>query len=115
MDKINPIKIRNKESGEVYELEFNRASVAFAESRGFDIDDVSKFPMTKVEELFYYAFRMHHKNISREKANRILWEDLGGLPEGAVKRLVELYLAPYESMVATTEGDEKNAKAEMEF
>lgn len=112
---VRPITITMK-SGDVYTLEFDRDTVKFAEARGFDIADVARFPMTKLPELFFYAFRMHHKNVSREKTDRILFEELKGLPDGAMERLGQLYAAPYESLNNKVEdGDEKNAGATMDF
>lgn len=59
-DKINPIRITLKESGDSYELDFNRDSVRFAEAHSFEVDDVTKFPTTKIPELFYYSMRKNH-------------------------------------------------------
>lgn len=107
-EQVKPIIIHDAENGIDYTLEFNRESIRFAEQRGFDIDDVGKYPMTKIPELFYYAFRMHHKNVSREKTDRILFDDLGGLPDGAAERLGALYAAPFEAL--SNKNDEKKAK-----
>jgi len=115
-EKIKPLILTDNETGEKYVLEFSRASVKFAEARGFDISDVSKHPMTKVPELFYYAFRMNHRNISRERTDRMLFDDLGGLTEGAIERLCMLYSAPFDALVSASEDDEvKNARMTVEF
>lgn len=113
-ERVNPIVLRNEETGDAYTLEFNRESVRFAEARGFNIDDVSRYPMTKVPELFYYAFRMHHKNVSREKTDRILFEDLGGLPDGMAERLGALYAVPFEALTSGEE-NRKNSRMTVEF
>ena len=97
-EQVKPIIIHDAENEIDYTLEFNRESIRFAEARGFDIEDVGKYPMTKIPELFFYAFRMHHKNVSREKTDRILFEELGGLPEGVAERLGALYTAPFEAL-----------------
>ena len=100
-EQVKPIIIHDEEAGMDYTLEFNRESVRFAEARGFDIDDVGKYPMTKLPELFYYAFRMHHKNISREKTDKIIDEDWGGIagiPDGVLERLGMLYAAPFGTL-----------------
>jgi hypothetical protein len=115
-EQVKPIIIHDEEAGMDYTLEFNRESVRFAEARGFDIDDVGKYPMTKLPELFYYAFRMHHKNISREKTDRILFDDLGGLPKGAAERLGALYAAPFEALSnKDSDGKGKNSKMTVEL
>ena len=107
---MKPIILKSKDTE--YTLEFNKESVAFAEMRGFKIDDVSDFPMTKIPEIFFYAFRMHHKNVARDKTNKIL-EEMGGLPEGFVARLVELYTAPFDYLL---EGEEtKNSEWTVEM
>lgn len=112
--KIEPIKLTDTETGERYVLEFTRDSVRYAESRGFDIEDLPKYPMTKIPELFYYAFRAHHKFVSREKTDKILFEDMGGVPEGMVERLGELYSVPFESLLPSEE-EGKNVKMTVEF
>lgn len=63
MNEVKPMIITDMETGDQYTLEFDKESVRFAESRGFDLDDVAKYPLTKVEELFWYAFRKHHKRV----------------------------------------------------
>lgn len=110
---MKPIILKNKDTE--YTLEFNRESVKFAEMRGFKFEDVANFPMSKIPELFFYSFRMHHKNVAREKTDKIL-EELGGLPEGFIERLVELYTAPFDFLTVVEEGEErKNSKWAVEM
>ena len=105
MDEVKPIKITDTKTGEEYTLEFDKESVRFAEARGFDIEDVSKYPISKTEELFWYAFRKHHKRVDLLKARKLL-EGIGPLPEGFLERLLTLYAKPYE---AFTESEEEVA------
>lgn len=112
-EEIRPIVLKDNDTGMEYTLEFNRDSVKFAEARGFSIDKVSDQPMTFIPDLFYYAFRMHHKNISREKTDRILFEDLGGVPDGMLERLGQLWAIPYEAL--TQDENRKNAKMTVIF
>lgn len=114
-EEIRPIVLHDDERGVDYTLEFSRESVKFAERNGFDISDVGKFPMTKLPELFYYSFRMHHRNISREKTDRILFEDLGGMPEGMAERLGALYAAPFEALTNGDKDKAKNSRMTVEF
>ena len=115
-EKVRPLILRDNETKDVYTLEFSRDSVRFAESRGFSISSISDFPMTKIPELFFYAFRMHHKNVAREKTDKILFEDLGGLREGMLERLYALYSAPFEALANSDDEDnEKNARMTVEF
>ena len=112
---MKPIVLKAKDTE--YTLEFNRESVKFAEQRGFKFEDVRDFPMSKIPELFFYAFRMHHKNVARDKTDKIL-EELGGLPEGFLERLIELYTAPFDflTIVSEEEGEErKNSKWTVEM
>lgn len=113
--EVKPITITDSETGTKYVLEFNRESVMFAERSGFAIEDVDRYPMSKIPEFFYYAFRMHHKNVSREKTDRILFEGLGGMPDGMLRRLGELYGAPFEAFKVDDEGEAKNSKMTVEF
>ena len=113
-DQVKPIILHDEENQIDYTLEFNRESIRFAEQRGFDIADVGKFPMTKLPELFFYTFRMHHRNVSREKTDRILFDDLGGMPDGMAERLGALYSAPFEAL-SSDEGKAKNRKMTVEF
>ena len=112
MDKVKPI-ILKYEDGRNYTLEFSRASVVFAEQRGFNIGDIGTRPMTAIPELFWYAFRMHHPSITKQQSDKILFDDLGGLTEEVLERLGELYDAPFGTLIDTSEGDEKNATAKM--
>lgn len=114
-EQVKPIIIHDAENQIDYTLEFNRESIRFAEARGFDIDDVGKYPMSKLPELFYYAFRMHHKNVSREKTDRILFDDLGGMPSGMAERLGALYAAPFEALTNGDGSKAKNSKMTVEF
>ena len=97
-ERVKPIIIHDAENNEEYTLEFNRETIMFAEGRKFDIDEVGKFPMSKIPELFWYAFRMHHKNMSKAQTDKIFFEKLGGfegIPDGFASRLGELYNAPF--------------------
>ena len=99
-EKVKPIRLIDNETGESYILEFNRDTVKWAEQRGFDPDMVTKFPMTVGADFFYYAFRMHHKNIARDKTDKILFDVLGGINETTGKifaRLMELYYETYST------------------
>lgn len=113
---VKPIIIKNTEDGAEYTLEFNKESVVFAEQRGFKIEDVFNFPMSKLPELFFYAFRMHHKDVARNKTDKILFEELGGIPDGMIERLAQLYAEPFNALSVLDEGEErKNSKLTVEM
>lgn len=108
-EKIKPIILTDVGTGDKYTLDFNRDSVRFAESRGFAIMDVEKYPMT-MYDLFFYAFRMHHRNVPREKTDKFIDEGFGGIagmPAAMVERLVELYAQTFGSLV---ENDTENPR-----
>lgn len=111
-DRPNPIRITDPDSGEVYTLDFDRASVRFAEQRGFKIMGVGDAPETSVSDLFFYAFRKNHKNVARDKTNKIL-DELGGLVPAEVSRLQELYAAAITSL--NVEGERKNCRLTVEL
>lgn len=116
-ERVRPIVLHDHDSGRDYTLEFDLESVRFAQARGFDTDDIGKYPVIKTEELFYYAFRKNHKNVSKEKTDRILWNSLGGignLPDGFIERLILLYYDPINA-VKNAEGDGKNGSVTVEM
>ena len=109
---VKPIIVTDDDTGMEYTLEFTRESVRFAESRGFKINDVADYPMTKIPELWFYAFRAHHKNVARAKTDALL-EGLGGIPDGLLARLGELYSVPF---AALTDGQtEENPRVKVQM
>lgn len=112
-ERVKPIVIHDNEHNKEYTLEFNRETIKFAEQRGFMLADVDRFPMTKVPEFFWYAFRMHHPSVSLRQAEQIL-ERMGGLSEAVGARLGELWAIPYESLNPDT-GDEKNVSVTVDL
>lgn len=111
MEKVNPIVI-SFEDGKEYTLEFNRETVSTAEKRGFSRESAGDKMMTMLPELFYYSFMMHHPSISREKTDKILFEELGGLTTDEIGRLVDLFDAPYKTLIheEEEEGERKNSR-----
>ena len=89
-ERVNPIRITV--DGTVYELDFSRESVAFAEQRGFKAEDVIAFPNTKVPELFFYALRKNHKFIARTQSDKLL-ESIGGMTAYAHRVITDEELA----------------------
>lgn len=114
-ERIKPAFLTDNDTGVKYELDFCRESVMWAESRGFDLEKIAKFPVTGIEELFYYSFRKNHRNVPREKTNKLLHEG-GGLPEKALERLILLYQqAQTSNNIQTTEEAEKNGRQTWEM
>lgn len=108
--KISPIVLTNNENGDKFTLEFNRESIRYAESKGFNTNAIENAPMTAIPDLFYYAFRMHHRNVSRMQTDKILFEDLGGLSDAMIERLGELYTKPFDDLL---QGEENAKKSKM--
>ena len=113
---VNPIRISDEKSGKVYELDFDRAAVAFAEDHEFILEDVTKYPETKFKEFFYYAFRMHHRDVSRGQTNAI-YDRLGGFSAEFLERLASLYRQAQLSnnVVSTTADMGKNGGMTVEL
>ena len=105
-----PLRFKTSD-GKEYVLEFNRRTVQLAEKNGLSIDDLDKRIMSAIPELFYYAFKMHHAWVKREETDRILFDEFKGLTEDELKRLIELYSAPYDTLLnKNADGDEKNSR-----
>lgn len=113
MDETKTVKpiVLTDGNGTKYTLEFNRAAVRFAEAKGFVFEEIGKFPMTKIPELFYYSFYMHHKGIGKDKTDKLL-DGIGELPDGFLERLVNLYAVPLNTL---TDGDGKNGTVSVEL
>lgn len=117
--RIGSIRITDNDGiilkpGDVYELDFCRESVRFAERMQFDIDD-SRFTQTYTGNLFYLAFRMHHRNVPRDKTDKLL-EHWNGLTPKVLERLVSLYhQAELANTLQTEEEAEKNGAVTVEM
>ena len=89
-ERIEPIKITDKDTNETYELDFSRESVRFVEAQGFKIDETFDFPNTNIPKLFFYAFRKNHKKMAKNQTDALL-DKMGGLTGKIAERLVLLY------------------------
>lgn len=114
-DRVQPIKLTDNETNETYELDFSRESIKFAEARGFKVDEVVDYPVTKFPEFFFYALRMHHKNLSRTQTDA-LYEKLGGYTAKFLERLMMLYnQAALANNIIEDEDAAKNAHMTVEM
>lgn len=119
-ERVNPIRLTDKTgiigpAGEVYELDFSRESIVFAENRGFKVEEVVTYPVTRISELFYYSFRKNHRKVSREKTDKLM-EAWGGVTESVLKRLVDLYnQAALSNNIQVDEDAEKNEMVAVEL
>lgn len=113
-EEIRPIILTDTETGEKYTLEFTTESVKYAQLKEFSIDDLDKKPLVVLPDLFYYAFRAHHRNISREKVDKIR-KEVEPISTAFLERLCQLYYLPYLEMVDDGEEERKNAKVTVEL
>ena len=114
-ERVQAMRVTMNNTGSVYELDFSRESIRFAEARGFEIDTVTKFPVTKIPELFYYAFRKNHRNVAKSQTDNIL-ETLGGLTGPMLERLIQLYnQAALTHIIAAEEDMGKNEAVTVEL
>ena len=115
-DRVRPVRLVDNETGEEYTLDFSRDGVRFAEGRGFKPDDVLDYPASRIPELFFYAFRKNHKNMAKNQTDRILEEQLGGMTEALLTRLIQLYnQAALTHLIVTEEDSAKNARMTVEL
>lgn len=114
-DKIQSIKLTDNDTNTTYELDFSRDSIRFAEARGFKVDEVVDYPVTKFPELFYYAFRMHHKQLSRTQTD-VLYDKMGGYTAKFLERLMMLYnQAALANNIVEDEDAAKNSHVTVEM
>lgn len=122
-ERVNPVFLTDKKgimgpAGEKYELDFNRESIKFAESKGFVLEDITRAPVTKMPELFYLAFRMHHRYIPKDKTDKFMeaaWDNT--LPDNVFSQLSNLfnYAQMSNCITINAEEDEKNEFATVEI
>lgn len=115
-ERIKPIVITDKDTGEVYTLDFDRDSVRYVENQGYKIEETFDFPNINIPKLFYYSFRMHHKKLALNQTTAIL-DKMGGLTAQMAERLVDLYTqATMSNNIIQDEEDlEKNARVTVEL
>lgn len=115
-ERVKPVRLVDNETDVEYTLDFSRDSVRFAEQRGFKPDEVLEYPATKIPELFFYAFRKNHKNIAKNQTDKILEEQLGGMTEALLTRLIQLYnQAALTHLIVSEEDSAKNARMTVEL
>ena len=99
------IQLTDAESGKTYVLEYDRSSVAYAESIGFSPRKAGDAPMTATTALFRAAFHKHHPRVQDSEIDRLfgLIEDKDGLYSVLGSMLEETY-----STLADSEGGEQS-------
>lgn len=115
-ERVNPIKLTNNKTGEVFELDFNRETLYVMDRDGFKIEEVADYPATNIPKLFFYAFRRNHRKMTKAQTDRILQEVLHGVTPKMLERLILLYnQAATANNVQEDEDLEKNSDVTVEF
>ena len=115
-ERVNPIKLTNNKTGEVFELDFNRETLFAMDRDGFKIDEVTDYPATNIPKLFYYSFRKNHRKLAKSQTDSILQEVLHGVTPKMLERLILLYnQAATANNVQEDEDLEKNSDVTVEF
>ena len=114
-ERVNPMVISDPDTGREYTLEYSRKTVSKIEQAGLNINELESKSMTMIPLLFWGAFLMHHPGMTREQSDKILFDGLGGLHEEEMKRLGELYAAPFQTLVASEDEAENPRRMAVKF
>lgn len=117
INKVNPIKITDKDTGRVYILDFTRDTVSSCEQTGFSWDEFPKMIATYTPVIWFFAFKAHDRRISKAETDKIL-DQLGGLTGDMIARLRDLWNQALAPLVNTDDEDDetvKNAKWTVEL
>ena len=84
-----------------YTLEYTRDTIKRMEQRGFDINQLASRPMTLLPELFAGAFLANHKELRRDKIDKIFDE----IPDrkGLLGLLSDMYNEPVLALIDSEE------------
>ena len=107
--KIEPMRLTNKKTGNMYVLEFNRDTVEFAETRfGLKPQMIDNdLGYAAIRNLWFCAFRMHQPKISKAETDKILQNH--GLNTDELVQLCALFELPYTTLIVDKEYQEKNS------
>ena len=94
-----------------YELEFNRNAVRMMEGQGFNIEELTKQPVTMIPMLFYGAFSKNHTGIKRNLVEKIF--DSLSDKQGLIGVLVEMYAETISTLMDDNSKAEGNATWEV--
>lgn len=117
-DRVKPVRMTDEIDGKVYELDFCRESILFAQRNKFSLEDALAYPAVGLRDLFYYSFRKNHKNVARDKTDKLFDRWGGGIPDKLAKRLIKLYQQAEASNSIVLDDDEearKNSKLTLEI
>jgi len=89
-----------------YTLEFDRDSVKYAESLGFDLTRAETTVATDVICMFRAAFHKHHPRLDLATIDGI-WDRISD-KKTITEALIEMFNEPYRVLFSEPEGDSKN-------
>ena len=113
-EQVKPIIVTDETTGNKYTLEFSRQSVAFTEGQGFKPSLLIDNLVTQLPILWYGAFRMHHKEVSRHLTDKLL-DNTNGLPPEVLERLLKLYNVPRKALSRSDDDEEEVKNAATTF
>lgn len=94
MEKKKSTTIKFSYEGKDYELGFTREVVSKMAKEGFQLDELSKDPISTVYELFIHSFDMNHSDTEISVREEIL-TNLGD-KEHLFEVLAEMFSEPFE-------------------
>lgn len=109
-ERLKPMIITDPDEGREYTLEFSRKSVVKVEQAGLDVNQLQSKSMTMIPLLFWGAFLMHHPHVTKDQADKILFDGLGGLNEDEMEYLGKLYAAPFQTLISGAEDEGANPR-----
>jgi hypothetical protein len=117
MNKLQPIKITDSDTGKVYTLEFSRKSIERMERQGFVVSEAMGKPLTGITTLFHGAFYKNHPNITQDQTDKMLYDIPGEVKEQLFERLSGLYNEPIKALLGddAEETERKNSKYTVEL
>ena len=93
--------------GKEYTLEYNRRVVEkIMERRGFNLSELDVKPLTLLPMLFWGAFQMHHKGITKDTTDEMLKHFSN--KEGLFEKLSEMYVEPANTLFEEPDENEGN-------
>ena len=96
---VDPFTFEDPDTDTAYTLEFDLASVKFADLRGFVVGEVQSFPASKILDLWFFAFRKNHQKMTRAQTDKLYNECLGGLTAEELVQIIQLYNNPINGLI----------------
>lgn len=110
-ERFSEIILKDKKHHREYRLDFTLDAIAYAQSVGFNWDDIVEKSAVMIPLIWYTAFRRYQPRMSKNETDKVL-KDIGGMSVPLVTRLRQLWEQALSELVA--DGDEiKNADWEM--